>query len=93
MALRRADNQLCLDTAAPQSHRNGEVKQPFRVRCEVGAIPRDQAVEARAPDLDTHRTGVKGDTAEEAVQRPARALGLFIIQIIRRRRRTMQDDA
>ena len=43
-ALRRADNQLCLDTAAPQSHRNGEVNQPFRARCDVGTIPRDQAV-------------------------------------------------
>ncbi len=31
-ALRRADNQLCLDTAAPQSHRNGAVNQPFRAR-------------------------------------------------------------
>ncbi len=72
-ALRRADNQLCLDTAAPQSNRNGEVNQPFRVRCDVGTIPRDQAVEARALDLDAYRTGVKGDTAEEAVQQPALA--------------------
>ncbi len=38
-ALRRADNQLCLDTAAPQSHRNGEVNQPLRTRCDVGTIP------------------------------------------------------
>ena len=92
-ALRRADNQLCLDTAAPQRNRNSEVNEPFRVRYDVGTIPRDQAVEARALDLDTHRTGVKGDTAEEAVQQPAPALGPFINQVIRGRRRTMQDGA
>jgi hypothetical protein len=88
-ALRRADNERCLDTAAPQSNRNGEVNQPFRVGCDVGTIPRDQAVEARSIDLDTHRTGVKGDTVEEAVQQPALAVGGFIIQVIRCRRRTM----
>ena len=59
-ALRRADNQLCLDTAAPQRNPDGEVVLQVRVVSRPSRrLPLPARLFARALQKHAHTLGLK----------------------------------